>query len=187
MIDYKRCNKEQLKYELERLSSLSKYKPTSGIFDIFSNLPDLLNINEQPLCVNAGLVKSNIWLIIPTDQRLIFLHKKPGFFHKKVESSFINYENITSVDSSSGLAGGKVTISTAGLIYEITKFQKDSVAPLISTILNKKGNTDKQKSPNNEVSGQDDLLLKLEKLGELKEKGILTEDEFNKQKLRLIG
>ncbi|WP_272578307.1 MULTISPECIES: PH domain-containing protein [unclassified Providencia] len=187
MIDYKKCNKEQLKYEFERLAALSKYKPTFGVFDIFSKLPDLLNINEQPLCVNAGLVKSNVWLVVPTDLRLIFIHKKPGFLHKKIESSFISYENITSVDSSSGFTGGKIIISTAGMKYEINKLSKDSVSPLVSTILNRKHNTETQKKPDIESASQDDLLLKLEKLGELKEKGILTEEEFKEQKARLIS
>lgn len=34
--------------------------------------------------------------------------------------------------------------------------------------------------------GESDSLTKLEKLGEMKEKGILTEEEFNKQKSSLL-
>jgi uncharacterized protein (DUF697 family) len=45
----------------------------------------------------------------------------------------------------------------------------------------------KQKEQESSASKEDDVLKKLEKLGELKEKGILTEEEFQKMKGQLIG
>ncbi|EOS94812.1 PH domain-containing protein [Erwinia tracheiphila] len=112
MVEYKKCDKKQLRSEMERLSNTTKYKPTLGVFDIFSKLPEYLSDNEHPLCVNGGLVKKNIWLIIPTNFRLILIHKKPGFLYKKIDILSLNYENITSIDSSSGLSGGEIVINT---------------------------------------------------------------------------
>ncbi|MBQ0626547.1 SHOCT domain-containing protein, partial [Proteus mirabilis] len=50
-------------------------------------------------------------------------------------------------------------------------------------ILSKKNNSSSQSSNN---SG-DDLLSKLEKLGKLKESGVLTEEEFQEQKSKLLN
>ncbi|NDO95525.1 SHOCT domain-containing protein, partial [Proteus sp. G4441] len=61
--------------------------------------------------------------------------------------------------------------------------QKNSVQPLVDIILSKKNNSSSQSSNN---SG-DDLLSKLEKLGKLKESGVLTEEEFQEQKSKLLN
>ncbi|WP_193014308.1 MULTISPECIES: PH domain-containing protein [Gammaproteobacteria] len=183
-MDLKQCDKKQLKEEFDRLTALTSYKSTMGVFDIFTRLPELLNNGETVLCVNSGLVKSNIWLIIPTNKRVIFLHKKSGLFHKKIDSSSVNYDAITSIDSSSGLAGGKIKINTPGTIYEVGTLQKNSVQPLVDIILSTKNNSSQQPSNN---SGGDDLLSKLEKLGKLKESGVLTEEEFQEQKSKLLN
>ncbi|HCR3571054.1 TPA: SHOCT domain-containing protein, partial [Proteus mirabilis] len=101
----------------------------------------------------------------------------------KVDLSSVNYDAITSIDSSSGLTGGKIKINTPGTIYEIGTLQKNSVQPLVDIILSKKNNSSSQSSNN---SG-DDLLSKLEKLGKLKESGVLTEEEFQEQKSKLLN
>ncbi|RFY49333.1 SHOCT domain-containing protein, partial [Salmonella enterica subsp. enterica serovar Enteritidis] len=83
-----------------------------------------------------------------------------------------------------GLAGGKIKINTPGTIYEVGTLQKNSVQPLVDIILSTKNNSLQQPSNN---SGSDDLLSKLEKLGKLKESGVLTAEEFQEQKSKLLN
>lgn len=45
----------------------------------------------------------------------------------------------------------------------------------------------KQKGQASAAAKEDDILKKLEKLGELKEKGVLTEEEFQKMKGEMLG
>lgn len=182
-MDLKQCDKKQLKEEFNKLTALTNYKATIGVFDIFSKLPEILNEGENVLCVNSGVVKSSIWLIVPTDKRVIFLHKKNGLFHKKIDYSSINYDSITSVDSSTGLTAGKIRINTPGTIYEVGTLQKNSVQPLAEFILSQKNGSSSQPANNS----SDDLLSKLEKLGKLKESGVLTEEEFQEQKSKLLN
>ncbi|HHR6132352.1 TPA: PH domain-containing protein [Providencia alcalifaciens] len=180
------CDMKGLKDAFEKLTTLASYKPTMGVFDIFSKLPEVLHSEEDVLCVCGGIVSANIWLIIPTNSRVIFLHKKTGLFNRKIDYSSVNYEGINSIDSSSGLGGGKIKINTPGTIYEVGKLQKNSVKPLVDIILSEKNKSSQSKHQDNTPSNNDDLLSKLEKLGELKEKGILTDDEFQEQKRKLL-
>ena len=45
----------------------------------------------------------------------------------------------------------------------------------------------KRINANNQENTQDDSLASLEKLAEMKDKGILTEDEFNSKKKEILG
>jgi Short C-terminal domain len=42
-------------------------------------------------------------------------------------------------------------------------------------------------SPSAPLAGTDDVLAQLERLGKLRDSGVLTEDEFATQKARLLG
>ncbi|MCG3462639.1 PH domain-containing protein [Xenorhabdus bovienii] len=191
MINYKNADKKQLKNEFIRLSEKVSYKPTIGISDIFNHLPPVLNPDEVPLAVSSAVMGMKAWIVVITDFRIILLHKSTALFSKKIETSSINYENITSIDSSSNLAGGTITISTPGTIYEIKKLQKDTVQPLVNIISTAKADLSSSKERKVEtqqnISADNDIINKLERLAELKEKGILTEDEFQSQKLKLLS
>ncbi|MDE9508407.1 SHOCT domain-containing protein, partial [Xenorhabdus bovienii] len=78
-----------------------------------------------------------------------------------------------------------------GTIYEIKKLQKDTVQPLVNIISTAKADLSSSKERKVEtqqnISADNDIINKLERLAELKEKGILTEDEFQSQKLKLLS
>ncbi|UIA87298.1 SHOCT domain-containing protein [Erwinia tracheiphila] len=54
-------------------------------------------------------------------------------------------------------------------------------------VLNTKKNLSPLNSGERDSGATPDLLTQLERLGELKEKGFLTEGEFNTQKSKLLG
>lgn len=90
------------------------------------HLPSILAPEEQVLAFSSGLHKSNTWLIVLTNERVIFLDK--GMIYGLRQSS-IELERVNNIDSEKGLMFGKISIGSNAEIYEITNVWKKTVDP----------------------------------------------------------
>ncbi len=144
-------------------------------------LPEVIDEGEEIKAVTSGLHEGNTWLIVVTNRRVIFLDK--GFFYglKQMEMPI---EQITSVSHKLGIIFGSIEIQTAGGKKLIEDIDKKDVAKVASTISRLLRNL--KESNNSSVPGVD-VVSQLEKLAKLKEKGILTEEEFQREKRKLLG
>ncbi|MFT9099974.1 MAG: PH domain-containing protein, partial [Zymomonas mobilis subsp. pomaceae] len=152
----------------------------------FYYLPKILADDEVPMAIASGLMKEHTWLIALTNQRLIFLDK--GLFFG-MDQVALNLSDIVSIHGSTGLLLGNITVSTAGQNYEITNISKAAVTPftnLINTVKEQHSYSGKNLDYNSQ-SISSDKIVQLEKLAALKEKGILTEEEFKIQKAQILG
>ncbi|MDU3078747.1 MAG: PH domain-containing protein, partial [Mixta calida] len=151
------------------------------------------------------LVEANTSLITLTDQRVIFLDK--GFWGSITQVD-LALKDIVSVSVKAGLVLGEITFSTSGQNYSVSNIFKSAITPF-NNLLNKARNNYAPSRPLPEPPPQtaatpaaptaapaptaptapefDDLISKLERLAQLKEKGILTEEEFLQQKQRLLN
>lgn len=187
MIDYKTASKDQLKAEMKRLSAAVSDTPF-GTKKEFFHLPEILNSGEQPLAIASGMMDGNTWLITLTNKRVIFLDKGMIFGVKQVD---INLSNIVSVGGKTGLMFGEIMISTSGQNYTIKNVMKSSVIPF-TNLVNETRNAmsapaQKQQEPTESINSFDEQMSKLERLAEMKEEGILTEEEFKQQKQRILN
>ncbi|SCY91325.1 SHOCT domain-containing protein [Alkaliphilus peptidifermentans] len=110
------------------------------------------------------------------------LHCSKVLFNTKVEQ--IALENINNIQSQGVLLSSVLRIESLTNIMEIDLPQKDTdeITKLIHELMENIKDKPIQSSP-----AIDDPIVKIEKLKELKEKGILTEEEFQKKKEDLLS
>ncbi|ROR99711.1 PH domain-containing protein [Raoultella terrigena] len=181
MIDYKTASKDQLKAEMKRLASVVSDAPF-GTKKEFFHLPEILSVGETPLAIASGQMDGNTWLITLTNKRVIFLYKGMLFGVKQVD---VNLPSIVSVGGKTGLLLGEITISTSGQNCTIKNVMKASVVPF-TNLVNETRSTS-QSTTQQPATNQDDIIVRIERLAKLKADGILTDEEFQQQKHRILN
>jgi hypothetical protein len=143
-------------------------------------LPEVMVSGENIKGLTSGFHDGNTWLIAITDRRLLFLDKGMIYGLKQMEMSL---DQISAISHKTGLLLGEIQVSTSGgtkKIENITKTDVVKVAQIISDLV--KQSREKPSSP-----AGNDVVSQLERLAALKEKGILSEQEFSVQKQKLLG
>ncbi|CNK63005.1 Uncharacterised protein [Yersinia enterocolitica] len=186
MINYKVASKEQLNDEFKRLSKAVSDLPF-GTKKEFFHLPKILHDGEEPLAVASGIMDGNTWLITLTNQRIIFLDKGMIFGLKQVA---INLANIVSVGGKTGILMGKISVGTSGQNYTISNVAKGCVVPF-TNLVNSARDALTHPAPESKTAKapaqENDVIAQLEKLASLKERGILSDEEFMVQKSKVLG
>lgn len=117
---------------------------------------------------------------------LVLTPKRVLFYYKKMIGGYQSEEyplnRISSINFNSGLLGSSIKIHASGNDLEMGWIPKDEGVE--DFVKNVKMYMDE---PNTDTSvGQSDIADQLKKLADLKEQGILTEDEFAAQKAKLL-
>ncbi|WP_331842829.1 PH domain-containing protein [Pantoea agglomerans] len=187
MLNYKTASKEDLKKEMKRLASAVSDAPF-GTKKEFYHLPEILGADETPLAIASGMMDNNTWLITLTNKRVIFLDKGMLYGVKQVD---INLSNIVSVGGKTGLLLGEIMISTSGQNYIIKNVMKGSVIPFTNLVNETRNNQNQSPKPEQQQAKTqlsfDEQMAKIERLAEMKENGILTDEEFQVQKQRVLN
>jgi hypothetical protein len=176
---------EQIKNQISHLDGISMFLGRREI----NELPNILWENENVENLIQGTYNNGNGILVATTHRLIFIDKGL-IFGLKVED--FPYSKISSIQYSTGLLLGKLTIFVSGNKAVIDNVDKKRVRIFGDFVRNRISSQEQSSSKvqattvaQTEIS--DDIINKLERLAKLKEQGILTEDEFNKQKFIIIG
>ncbi len=152
------------------------------------HLPKIMMIGEEIKAITRGIHEGNTWIIVATQKRIIFLDKGmvTGLNQKE-----LMLDKIKSVSHKIGLMRGKVKIDTGGGEKTISGIPKKYVSPFVkrvSKLLQKqrKENTSSNKEEKKTSKNQSGIS-RLEKLAELKDKGVITEEEFKKKKKEILN
>lgn len=178
---------------MRTLESIQAEIAALGEVDLFgtakevTHLPEILHDDETIKYLTSGLMDGTTWLIVCTQKRILLLDHGFLFGFKQSE---MNLENINSISYQTGLLFGAIEIWHGGARMLIENCDKKTVKPFtdavnaaIQAIKKGQGNT-----PQNPVtSSSDDVVSQLERLASLMEKGILTQEEFQAQKKKLLG
>lgn len=182
--DFKHASKEELKKEYDRIAS------EVGDDQFFTKkelnyLPEVLNEGEQVIAFTSGMMDGNTWLIVLTDLRIIFLDKGMIYGLKQVS---ISLAKINGISGSTGILFGTIEINDGAVVRKIENVWKKTVRNFTNLAQNAIESYNNPKDIVQQVASQeDDIIAKLEKLAILKEKGILSEEEFQEQKMRILG
>ncbi len=173
--------KEQIKnLKLDNVSSFFGRKEVN-------ELPNILFAEESVLDIVQGTYNNKMGILVATENRLIFIDK--GFMYGlKVED--FPYDKITSIVYETGFVQGKIIIMASGNKAEIDNVIKNRVKPfsdLTRTQISNSGKSNNIPVQNVTINQQVDVADQLMKLASLKENGILTNEEFQTQKAKLLS
>lgn len=145
-------------------------------------LPDILNQNEELIDILQGMYNDRNGLLVLTNIRVLYFSKKL-IGGMTVEDFPIS--KISSIQYNTGFMSAQIKIFASGNTAEFKMYTKKRVKEFVDNVNSKLNPTDASKT--NDSEQKDDFASKLEKLAKLKEQGILTENEFNEQKTKLLA
>jgi len=126
-------------------------------------------------------------VLLATDRRVVMFGKRRGGF----ELESFPYEHISSFEQGRTLMGSTIRMFASGNTVEV-KYVNDrrAMAELVSVVKSRMGRSAAQPAavaPVAPIAGQPDLLDAIRKLGELRDAGLLTDDEFQAKKAQLLA
>ena len=147
-------------------------------------LPEVLRESEKISYLTSGFHEKNTWLITCTNERVIFLDK--GMFYG-LKQKEIPLNKINSIEQKTGLIFGEISIYDGASRTEVTNIMKKTVKPFIHAVNNAIESFRNNAAKPIQQQAGDDLVDQIEKLANLRDKGILTEEEFQAKKTQLMG
>ena len=146
------------------------------------HLPEVLHQGELVKALTSGRYQGNTWLIAVTDQRILFLDKGMVFGLKQFD---LPLHQISSLSHQLGLVFGTLHIATSGFHCVVENIPKDELARVAAIISAQVRNTHAPDA----ATAQDtvDVASQLERLAALRQKGVLTEEEFVAQKAKILS
>lgn len=118
-------------------------------------------------------------VFVATEKRLLFFAKK--LFGYDLET--VPYKSLSSIEKSKSAMGHTVTIFASGNKAKMKWINAGNIVELTQYV-NSKINTENTSTV---TSNKNDIPLHIQKLSELKNKGILTEEEFSNKKSELLA
>ncbi len=149
-------------------------------------LPEILEPDETIRAVTSGIMNNSTWLGVCTSRRLIFLNRGMIFGLRQVQFPL---ERIQSIDHEFTIFFGSISVWDGASSFTIRLVLKNSIMPFVKATEEamfeaKKASARMHAQP---AAAATDVATQLAKLAELKEKGYLTDDEFQQQKKKLLG
>lgn len=153
-------------------------------------LPDVLLDDEQILCAVNGIVSSasmgaGIGMLVASSTRVFFLNAK--MFGRSDLTEF-SYAQISAINYSRKLTTSAIRIETASAVVKVGSVTKAMAPKFCDTVREKIG---VDRLPSAEIPDQQDeqpaMFEQLEKLADLRDRGILSDTEFEEQKARLLS
>lgn len=174
-----------------RIDELAEGLPTKlGVRKELKTLPSHLNEGEHIAHLASGSYNGKAGLIVATDRRVLFL--SAGMMGSQFED--IPFSKISSVQQSSGMMLASMVVHASGTKAEISNLNKDMAKALAEYVRSRTGDQQSQpqtsQQPPAQVSTEvpeADVADQIRKLGELRDEGLLTDEEFAAKKKDLLG
>ena len=170
----------------EEINSQINALETTHLFGVrpeIDYLPKLLTEDESVLGIAQAILDEKKWCLVLTYRRLIFLDKGLLWGLKQTEMPL---SKISSVESETSFMYGQITILDGVQRMEIKRMRAKAVKPFVDALNQAIYNyTHVQQKQNSRP--EYDLADLLVKLNDLRLQGILTNEEFNEQKRKLLS
>jgi hypothetical protein len=165
---------EEVKAKLKNIDGAGMFLSAKEV----KALPGILWEDEEIENAVQGYYNNSQALLVATNKRILFVDK--GIFSLKVED--FSYDKITTVQYETGLIFGKITIYASGNKSIIDNVGKSQAKNFSDWLRNKiTPSSKKEATPDSNLSSQ------IEQLASLRDKGILTEEEFAAKKKQILG
>lgn len=146
-------------------------------------LPGILDEDEVITGVTSGFQNGSTWLGICTPKRVIFLNY--GMFYG-AEQVQMPLDRVQSVDNQFTIVFGSISVFDGINVFRLDMVLKSSIMPFVKAV--QEGiYKNRRPAAAAEAPTALDVASQLSKLADLKERGHLTEEEFQAQKRKLLG
>lgn len=175
---------DDIKKTTDKLDGITKFYG----FKEFKALPDILWEDEALERVVQGQYNGGMGILCATNKRLVFIDK--GLIYGlKVED--FPYDTITSIQYETGLVFGSIKIFASGnksQIKNIDKKQAKDFGDYIRARTTEKTNHVAASNPSKEdaATSMEQKISALERLAKLKDQGILTDEELQTEKQKIM-
>ena len=124
------------------------------------------------------------WFIVVTDKRILFINT--GKFSGLQQIS-IDFDNVNAVSGSEKLMFGEIRIQDGDTERIIKWVPKKMIKPFTYAAQDAMEKRKKANAQSISPTPSNDRYAQLEKLAELKEKGIISEEEFIQEKKKILA
>jgi len=158
---------------------------------LVADLQPVLMGGEQLIDVTTGLAEVKR-LGKKTDRRgtLFITDRRVGLFTKKIgghDMLDFSYGLLTSIEYKKGLSFGEITLLAAGDRTRFHMIPKDLVEDFVKLIRERMAVSMHHNQAPTPLAPQASVADELLKLASLRDSGVLTQEEFDAQKAKLIG
>lgn len=125
-------------------------------------------------------------VLIATDRRVVFYAKKLGGY----ELESFPYKSISSFEAGKTMMGGNITFFATGNRIHIKWVNPASAAQKFAEVVRKKMHdltSPRVELQSSTASTKEDVLGQIAQLGNLRDAGVLSEEEFNTKKAELLA
>lgn len=145
-------------------------------------LPEVLDDGESLKAITSGIVDTSTWLAVCTNRRVIFLNRGMVYGLRQVQFPL---DRIQSIDHHFALVFGTIRVWDGASAFSLNMVLRNSIIPFVRVV--EEQMYQMRKSQSAPAAAPADVASQLMKLAELKERGHLTEEEFQRQKKKLLG
>lgn len=181
--------KEVVDSQLRALPQFQQYFSKKEV----AHLPEVLQPNETIRALISGWKDGSTWLVVATTQRIMFLDKGVFGGLKQLD---LPLHQIQGVAYRVGMMSGEIAIATAGASWKVDNIQPKHApqpfAELVNALIQETRMQPAAGLPNpgaassTTTRGNEDFVARLERLASLRERGVLTDEEFQAQKQRIL-
>ena len=158
------------------------------------HLPSVMMPDELLLWTSSGILKSTgkegksggMALIALTDRRILILDKR---LFAGTQTIAIDLDKVNSITGDTGMFFGGFKIQDGGDERDVGQVSKKSVLPFVEKVQQaiEARKIEQRRAIVATEPPTDDLISQLERLADLRERGILSDTEFDAQKAKLLG
>lgn len=163
-----------------------KGHPGLGAFGVgreLRNLAGMLSPEELVLDLIQGAYANQTGLLVRTTKRVMFFAK--GLVSTKVEE--FSLDKVTSVQYTTGLMLGDITVFASGNKAEIKSTVKAHTKPFVDALRVQLEDGKAAALPARDTQAATGALGDLERLAGMRERGLLTDEEFSAAKRKVLG
>lgn len=156
-------------------------------------LPELLSTQESIRGLTSGMLDGDTWLAVCTNKRLVFVNRGMIYGLRQIQ---LPLDRIQSIDHQYGLVFGTIRVWDGASYFTISMVLRPSIQPFVATV-QEEMKREKKEARSMTISNLPDALSaaaapvdvasQLERLAALKEKGVITPEEFEAQKKKLLA
>ena len=174
---------EEIKSQISNIDGGSKF---FGFKEI-KELPNILWEDEVVECLVQGVYGNGMGILCSTNKRLVFVDKGM-LYGLKVED--FPYDKITSIQYETGMLMGKITIFASGNKADIDHIDKKQARDFGEYVRARVTASAESAAPQASAAPAVHINQKLdalERLSKLKEAGVLTDEELQAEKAKIMA